>query len=527
MKVIKRVLKKFALALLSVLVCFSSYTLFMTKILHKDYVNIFGYTYFVVASGSMSGTIEVNDIIIDKIAEDYAINDIITYKENGAFITHRVIKITENEVITRGDVNNIDDSPVLKDNIIGRVTFIISISFLLKLFAVIIFILIIYIILDFDNIFKKYIIKEKETEKEKKKRKTPLEYTHIFKLNKNLTTESDNINQESKEEKSHSKTLTELDYEKKFLELVLKMLKSKKKPLKLTTQGSLKIKYVYELAVTSLMDPSEIINCLKNTPFEELYDYDFEDILFTKNIRDKLYEMPMYIFIKLLVYCLLYDENEFFDATFKILKYRVKIDKDSAFINDNKNINEALELIEKTIKEVGHESDFNLDLIREKIEIDSELKNMNGNSEFQRTEVVKASKLEEITNEKLKENPKEEEILKEKETTKTTPIEEKELVEEQIIKEELTNNEEILNASGAFPKTVSENQNDILNTSELPKLKIIEKKEKTSKKKEETKSIKSPENEIKTSSTKKNNHAYRRVNKYKTQKKDRKKSASL
>ena len=37
----------------------------------QDYVNVFGYTYFVVASGSMSGTIEVDDIIFVKITTIY------------------------------------------------------------------------------------------------------------------------------------------------------------------------------------------------------------------------------------------------------------------------------------------------------------------------------------------------------------------------------------------------------------------------------------------------------------------------
>ena len=60
-------LKYFLIVSLSLLVLISFYTLVSVKIFGKDYVSFFGYTYFAVASGSMSPTIETNDIIIVKI----------------------------------------------------------------------------------------------------------------------------------------------------------------------------------------------------------------------------------------------------------------------------------------------------------------------------------------------------------------------------------------------------------------------------------------------------------------------------
>lgn len=478
MKIIKRVLKLFALTLLSVLICFSAYTLFMTKVLNKDYVNVFGYTYFVVASGSMSGTIEVNDIIIVKIADEYAVNDIITYNDNGTFTTHRVTKITDNEVITRGDVNNIDDSPISKESVIGKVSLVISISLLLKIFALIIFALVIYIILDFDNIFKKYIVKGKKT----KKRNLPLEYTYVFKLNDLEVEQSleDNIEKKNGKNEKNNKS----DYEKKFLELVLKMFKAKKKVLKLTTQGSLKIKYLYELAVTALIDPLEIPNCLKNTTFEEMYDYDFEEVLFSKNIQNKLYEMPMYIFLKLLVYCLLYDEAEFFDATFKVLKYKVQIDKDSLFIKNNKNITEALELIENTIKEVGHEEAFELDFLREKVRINNEIKNIS------KTDNNILNEKEETSN--LKKN-------------KTAKKASENLEQEQNVLKE-----------NKMEKNEKKQHSEVKNEVKKTEVKKIEKKViKDNSKKEKNKTNNS---EI----SPKNNHTARRIAQYKKQKNNKK-----
>ena len=66
MKTLKNVLKVLATTFLVLLVTISVYTFVVTDIMKKDYVNVFGYTYFVVASGSMSGEIEVNDIVFVK-----------------------------------------------------------------------------------------------------------------------------------------------------------------------------------------------------------------------------------------------------------------------------------------------------------------------------------------------------------------------------------------------------------------------------------------------------------------------------
>ena len=69
MKAFKNILKYIASLFLVLLVLVSIYTFVVTDIMKKDYVNVFGYSYFVVAFGSMSGEIEVNDIIFVKVLE--------------------------------------------------------------------------------------------------------------------------------------------------------------------------------------------------------------------------------------------------------------------------------------------------------------------------------------------------------------------------------------------------------------------------------------------------------------------------
>ena len=101
------------------------YYMAQVKILNKDYANIFGYTFFEVATGSMANTINIGDIVVVKVNEAFKENDIIVHKEENSFITHRVIKIDGQDLITRGDANNSEDKPIKSDQILGKVIYII------------------------------------------------------------------------------------------------------------------------------------------------------------------------------------------------------------------------------------------------------------------------------------------------------------------------------------------------------------------------------------------------------------------
>ncbi len=101
------------------------YGIIQNKIENKNYINLLGYTFLEVVTGSMSGTIEVGDGIIVKLTSEIKENDIIVYKKADNLITHRLIKIEEDRLITKGDANNVPDEPITKDMIIGKVIFII------------------------------------------------------------------------------------------------------------------------------------------------------------------------------------------------------------------------------------------------------------------------------------------------------------------------------------------------------------------------------------------------------------------
>ena len=98
----------------------------MLNILKNDYVNCFGYTFFEVASGSMGDAISINDMVFVKIDSDYEVGDIITYYSDGDFVTHRVVSIDNDKVITRGDANKSNDNPINDSVILGKVVFILD-----------------------------------------------------------------------------------------------------------------------------------------------------------------------------------------------------------------------------------------------------------------------------------------------------------------------------------------------------------------------------------------------------------------
>ena len=123
--VIKRVIWGIVIAIFC-LMCALTIWLAVDKFVLKSPVpSVFGYSALTVKTGSMSGTIEIGDLIIIKDTGEYEIGDIVTFLQNGDSVptTHRIIGMDENGAfITRGDANNVQDAlPVSKDIILGEV----------------------------------------------------------------------------------------------------------------------------------------------------------------------------------------------------------------------------------------------------------------------------------------------------------------------------------------------------------------------------------------------------------------------
>lgn len=124
----KRILEKLVNILLDlfivifgIILLISVYNVIQTKIFDNDYSSIFGYSTFEVQTGSMRDEIDVGDWIIVKYSSDIKLNDIITYKKEDSFITHRVIEEYSDTYVTKGDANNTKDDPISKDQVVGKV----------------------------------------------------------------------------------------------------------------------------------------------------------------------------------------------------------------------------------------------------------------------------------------------------------------------------------------------------------------------------------------------------------------------
>lgn len=126
-----RVLKKVGIVILSfflgLLVFYNIYNLICIKVLKKDVAAFNGYAVLEVISGSMEPTIHVGDMIIINTKDDnYNEEDIVTFKDKDMLITHRIVSVTEDEIITKGDSNNALDEAITSGDIVGKYVFKIS-----------------------------------------------------------------------------------------------------------------------------------------------------------------------------------------------------------------------------------------------------------------------------------------------------------------------------------------------------------------------------------------------------------------
>lgn len=92
----------------------------------EEYFEVFGYSIFSVATGSMEPVIKQNDVILVKKQDEYKTDDIITFKSDNAYVTHRIINIIGDSIVTKGDANNAKDVAITQNDIVGKVVKIYS-----------------------------------------------------------------------------------------------------------------------------------------------------------------------------------------------------------------------------------------------------------------------------------------------------------------------------------------------------------------------------------------------------------------
>lgn len=177
MKVFKRILNIFLDIIILLIFIISICIIFINKKQSENKVpSLFNIVPSVVLTNSMSPTINPGDLIITKKinSTELKVGDVVTFygKVNNerALITHRIVKIEEDTVTTRGDNHEVsidNDTPMSVDNVLSVYSFRIPkvgylINFIktpLGFILLVIIPLIIYIIFLALKLFKAYLKK--------------------------------------------------------------------------------------------------------------------------------------------------------------------------------------------------------------------------------------------------------------------------------------------------------------------------------------------------------------------------------
>lgn len=122
MKKVKKGILIVLTILLVIVATINIYTFICIKVIGKPIATINGYGMLEVVSGSMEPTIHVGDfVIINTKAKEYKVGDIVTFYDNeGSFVTHKIISIDNDSMITKGDNNTSVDGVVPTKDIVGK-----------------------------------------------------------------------------------------------------------------------------------------------------------------------------------------------------------------------------------------------------------------------------------------------------------------------------------------------------------------------------------------------------------------------
>lgn len=122
MRLIGKIISYLLTAVLTAFLLYNLYTIGAEHLFNIKHSTFFGYSVALVVSGSMDPEFKVNDLIVNHKEESYKIGDVITFQKGKNLVTHRIVNITEEGFVTRGDANNSDDKKAVSENeIIGKV----------------------------------------------------------------------------------------------------------------------------------------------------------------------------------------------------------------------------------------------------------------------------------------------------------------------------------------------------------------------------------------------------------------------
>lgn len=122
MRIMIKVIRVLLAVVLCAVILLNGWMLVQKAFLHRDAPEIFGYSQYIVTSGSMEPLLPTGAIILVKEQPEYGLGDVVAFRSGGAVITHRLVGTVSGQFITQGDANNTEDPELLApENILGKV----------------------------------------------------------------------------------------------------------------------------------------------------------------------------------------------------------------------------------------------------------------------------------------------------------------------------------------------------------------------------------------------------------------------
>ena len=117
---VKVALRIVSLCVISLIIGFTFYSWNAQTLTGNAMPMPFGVGMSVVLSGSMEPALSVNDLVIVREADSFAVGDIAVYQDGATLVIHRIVSIDGDEVITQGDANLVEDDPITVSAIKGK-----------------------------------------------------------------------------------------------------------------------------------------------------------------------------------------------------------------------------------------------------------------------------------------------------------------------------------------------------------------------------------------------------------------------
>ena len=120
-KKLKSVIRIALLVAAAIVIGINVYMLNASRLAGNEVPMPFGVGMAVVLSGSMEPELSAGDLLLIVEKDDYRERDIIVYQDGRMSVTHRIVAMDGDKVITKGDANNVEDSAITYEQIKGVV----------------------------------------------------------------------------------------------------------------------------------------------------------------------------------------------------------------------------------------------------------------------------------------------------------------------------------------------------------------------------------------------------------------------